>query len=78
MIKIGDEFSIEVTRTALVLERQISEGVLVANKAFGWFKRKKKEGTLQKLDFQSAFDIIRWDFLNHLMIIMGSVAKWEG
>lgn len=39
-------------------------------------KKKKISGALLKLDFQKAYDSVRWSFLEQVMIKMGIGRKW--
>src|SRR5688572_19757773 len=67
---------IDESQSAFVMDRQILDGVLVANEAIAWLKRKKIPGALLKLDFQKAYDSVRWSFLKLVMIKMGFGRKW--
>ena len=52
------------TQIAFVQARQILDGALIANEAVHWLKRRKKEVVLIKLDFQKAYDSVRWVFID--------------
>lgn len=67
---------IDESQSAFVRDRQILDGVLIANEAIGWLKRKKIPGALLKLDFQKAYDSVRWSFLQSVMSKMGFGRKW--
>lgn len=54
---------IHETQIAFVANRQIMDGVLIANEVVAWMKKKKKGGGLIKLDFRKAYDSIKWSFL---------------
>jgi reverse transcriptase-like protein/endonuclease/exonuclease/phosphatase family protein len=67
---------IDESQSAFVMDRQILDGVLVANEAIGWLRKKKIQGALLKLDFQKAYDSVRWSFLEKVMLKMGFGRKW--
>lgn len=47
---------IDESQTAFVRDRQILDRIFTANEALSWMKKKKRDGVLFKLDFQSAYD----------------------
>ena len=55
---------IDESQSAFVRNRQILDGVLIANESLRWLRKKKIPGTLIKLDFQKAYDSVNWSFLN--------------
>jgi len=65
------------TQTAFVGGRQILDGALIANEAVNWLKKKKKQGTLLKLDFEKAYDTISWESLDMVLTEMGFGIKWR-
>src|SRR5688572_5489845 len=67
---------IDESQSAFVLDRQILDGVLVANEAISWLKKKKIPGALLKLDFKKAYDSVKWSFLKMIMGKMGFGEKW--
>lgn len=62
---------IDESQCAFVMDRQILDGVLVANEAISWLKKKKLSGALLKLDLQKAYDSVKWAFLKQVMVKMG-------
>ena len=58
---------IDESQSAFVMNRQILDGVLIANESLRWLKKKKIPGTLIKLDFQKAYDSVNWSFLELVM-----------
>ena len=49
---------IDESQRAFVMNRQMLDGVLIATESLRWLKKKKKPGTLLKLDFQKAYDSV--------------------
>lgn len=63
---------VDETQSAFTNDRQILDGVLIANQTVEWMKRKKKDVVLLKLDFHKAYDTIKWSFLQQ----MGFGGRW--
>lgn len=42
-----------------------------ANEAITWLKKKNKKGAMFKLDFNKAYDSIKWAFLDHMLQQLG-------
>lgn len=64
------------SQTTFIKHRKILDGALIANEAVWWVKRSKQKFAILKIDFQKAYDTIRWDFLNEILIGMGFGNKW--
>lgn len=67
---------IDESQSAFVHNRQILDGVLLANESLRWLKKRKILGVLVKLDFQKAYDSTNWEFLKQIMVKMGFGRKW--
>ena len=67
---------IDESQSAFVMNRQILDGVLIANESLRWLKKKKIPGTLIKLDFQKAYDSVNWTFLELVMEKLGFGRTW--
>nr|GEX66510.1 RNA-directed DNA polymerase, eukaryota [Tanacetum cinerariifolium] len=52
---------------AFIAERQILEGPFILNEVMHWCKTKKKQALFFKVDFEKAYDTIRWDFLDDVL-----------
>lgn len=65
------------TQSAFVMERQILDGVLIANEVIPWLKRHKKEAVLLKIYFQKAYDTRSGGFLEHIQEMMGFGSIWR-
>lgn len=56
---------ISLSQTTFLPERQILDGVLVANELINLAKRKKWPLYLFKVDFAKAYDSVRWSFIEY-------------
>nr|GEX73090.1 RNA-directed DNA polymerase, eukaryota, reverse transcriptase zinc-binding domain protein [Tanacetum cinerariifolium] len=62
---IGDIVSQE--QSAFIKGRQIMDGPLILNEVISWCKARKDQILLFKVDFQKAFDSVRWDHLDDIL-----------
>ncbi|GJQ94394.1 RNA-directed DNA polymerase, eukaryota [Tanacetum coccineum] len=62
---------INKVQTAFVADRQILDGPFILNELFSWCKHKKKKAMIFKIDFEKAFDFVRWDYLDVSLNIVG-------
>lgn len=51
------------TQSAFIFDRQILDGPFIKNEISHWCKRKNKHAFFFKVDFEKAYDSIRWDYL---------------
>ncbi|GKC62064.1 RNA-directed DNA polymerase, eukaryota [Tanacetum coccineum] len=54
-------------QTAFVKDRQILDGPFILNELIQWCKVKKKHSFLFKIDFEKAYDSVRWDYLDDIL-----------
>ena len=54
------------------------DGALVVNEAVYCIKKAKTRAALLKLDFQKAYDMVDWNFLNQVLELMGFGSTWHG
>nr|GEY54659.1 RNA-directed DNA polymerase, eukaryota [Tanacetum cinerariifolium] len=54
-------------QSAFVTDRQILDGPFILNKVIQWCKSKKKQSLVFKVDFEKAYDSVRWDFLDDIL-----------
>ncbi|GJY59947.1 RNA-directed DNA polymerase, eukaryota, reverse transcriptase zinc-binding domain protein [Tanacetum coccineum] len=47
--------------------RQILDGLFILNELFQWCKSKKKHSFIFKVDFEKAYDSVRWDYLDDIL-----------
>ncbi|GJT01135.1 RNA-directed DNA polymerase, eukaryota [Tanacetum coccineum] len=50
-------------QSAFVSNRQILDGPFILNELLSWCKHKKSKALIFKIDFEKAFDSVRWDYL---------------
>ncbi|GJR51854.1 RNA-directed DNA polymerase, eukaryota [Tanacetum coccineum] len=64
-------------QSAFVINRQILDGPFMINEILQWCKMKKKETLIFKVDFEKAYDSVRWDFLDEVLSKFGFGEKWR-
>nr|GEU77251.1 RNA-directed DNA polymerase, eukaryota [Tanacetum cinerariifolium] len=67
---------INEVQSAFIADRQILDGPFILNEMLQWCKLKKKQSLIFKVDFEKAFDSIRWDFLDDVLKNFGFGGKW--
>nr|GEU48147.1 RNA-directed DNA polymerase, eukaryota [Tanacetum cinerariifolium] len=65
-------------QSAFIKGRQIMDGPLILNELISWCKDKKKQALMFKVDFQKAFDSVRWDHLDDILDKFGFGSRWRG
>jgi hypothetical protein len=65
------------SQTAFVRDRQILDGVLIANEAVDEARRSKKELMLFKVDFEKEYDFVDWGYLDGVMGKMSFPVMWR-
>jgi hypothetical protein len=63
-------------QTAFMPDRHILEGVVILHETIHELHRKKLDGVLLKLDFEKAYDKVKWSFLQQTLCIKGFNPKW--
>lgn len=56
--------------------RNIIEGVIVLHETIHELHRKKMNGLILKLDFENAYDKVKWPFFQQAMRMKGFSSKW--
>ncbi|GJT45441.1 RNA-directed DNA polymerase, eukaryota [Tanacetum coccineum] len=64
-------------QSAFVANRQILDGPFILNEVIQWCKAKKKQTLIFKVDFEKAYDSVRWDFLDDVLCKFGFGDKWR-
>jgi hypothetical protein len=68
---------ISESHTSFVKDRQILDGILIANEVVDEARRSKKELMLFKVDFEKAYDSVDWGYLDDVMGRMGFLTLWR-
>ncbi|GKC03765.1 RNA-directed DNA polymerase, eukaryota [Tanacetum coccineum] len=63
-------------QSAFIANRQILDGPFILNEIIHWCKAKKKQTMIFKVDFEKAFDSVRWDFLDDVLKKFGFGSRW--
>ena len=63
-------------QSAFITGRQILDGPFILNEVLQWCKVKKKKSLLFKVDFEKAYDSVRWDYLDDILKKFGFGDKW--
>ncbi|GKB98504.1 RNA-directed DNA polymerase, eukaryota [Tanacetum coccineum] len=63
-------------QSAFVADRQILDGPFMLNEIVQWCKSKKKQSMIFKVDFEKAYDSVRWDFIDDILRRFGFGEKW--
>nr|GEX54488.1 RNA-directed DNA polymerase, eukaryota, reverse transcriptase zinc-binding domain protein [Tanacetum cinerariifolium] len=63
-------------QSAFVADKQILDGLFILNELVQWCKKKKKQSLVFKVDFEKAYDSVRWDHLEDIMRKFGFGEKW--
>jgi mannosylglycoprotein endo-beta-mannosidase len=67
---------IQPTQTAFMPGRHILEGVVILHETIHELHRKKMDGVLFKIDFEKAYDKVKWPFLQQVMRMKGFHPTW--
>ncbi|GKA84830.1 RNA-directed DNA polymerase, eukaryota, partial [Tanacetum coccineum] len=61
----------------ITLIPKILDGPLILNEIVSWCKSRKEQAILFRVDFQKAFDSVRWDHLDDILGKFGFGSKWR-
>nr|GEY76005.1 RNA-directed DNA polymerase, eukaryota, reverse transcriptase zinc-binding domain protein [Tanacetum cinerariifolium] len=74
VLVLGD--LVNEVQSAFVADRQILDGPFILNELAQWSKLKKKQTMVFKVDFEKAYDSVKWDFLDIVMKKFGFGERW--
>ncbi|GKA54163.1 RNA-directed DNA polymerase, eukaryota, partial [Tanacetum coccineum] len=63
-------------QSAFVADRQILDGLFILNELIQWCKKRKMQNLVSKIDFEKAYDSVRWDFVGEILQKFGFGKKW--
>jgi hypothetical protein len=64
-------------QSAFVKERQILDGILIANEVVDDARKNHKDLVLFKVDFEKAYDSVDWRYLDDVMRRMTFPVMWQ-
>jgi hypothetical protein len=64
------------TQTTFIPNRNILEGAAVLHEIIHELRTKKQNGIIFKIDFEKAYDKVRWSFLQQTLRMKGFSEKW--
>ena len=67
---------IRPSQTAFIPGRHILEGVVILHETLHEMHRKKNSGVILKLDFEKAYDKVKWPFLQQVLRMKGFSPTW--
>ncbi|GJR29057.1 RNA-directed DNA polymerase, eukaryota [Tanacetum coccineum] len=76
VVVLGD--IVNEVQSAFVSNRQILDGLFILNELIHWRKAKKKQTMIFKVDFEKAYDSVRWDYLDDVLYKFGFGSIWRG
>ncbi|GKA65576.1 RNA-directed DNA polymerase, eukaryota, reverse transcriptase zinc-binding domain protein [Tanacetum coccineum] len=74
VVVLGD--IVNEVQSAFVADRQILDGPFILNEVVQWCKAKKKQAMIFKVDFEKAYDSVRWDYLDEVLKKFGFEERW--
>ena len=67
---------IDESQSAFICDRGLLDSVVMANEVLKDIKRNRKSGVCFKVDFEKAYDSVRWSFLFDMLNRLGFHDKW--
>uniref|UniRef100_M8BSZ2 Leucoanthocyanidin reductase n=1 Tax=Aegilops tauschii TaxID=37682 RepID=M8BSZ2_AEGTA len=68
---------VQPSQTAFMLDRNILEGVVVLHETLHEIHTKKLDGVVFKVDFEKAYDKVKWSFLQQALRMKGFDQAWR-
>jgi len=76
LIRVADRL-IASNQTAFIKGRFILDSVVAAHEIIHEVSRKKEKGIVLKLDYEKAYDRVRWDFFDQMLCSRGFGDIWR-
>nr|GEV41220.1 RNA-directed DNA polymerase, eukaryota [Tanacetum cinerariifolium] len=70
-------YLISDVQSDFVANRQILDGPFIINELLSWYKFKKINGLIFKVNFEKAFDSAKWNYLYETLKAFGFGSKWR-
>jgi hypothetical protein len=64
------------SQTAFMSGRNIMEGVVILHETIRELHTRKQDGVIFKIDFEKAYDKVKWSFLQQALRMKGFSTKW--
>ena len=68
---------IKPSQSAFIPGRYIMDGVVTLHETIHEMHRKKKNGIILKLDFEKAYDKVKWPFMQQVLRLKGFSSTWR-
>uniref|UniRef100_A0A8I6YC49 Reverse transcriptase domain-containing protein n=1 Tax=Hordeum vulgare subsp. vulgare TaxID=112509 RepID=A0A8I6YC49_HORVV len=68
---------VQLTQTAFMPGRHLVEGVVVLHETLHDIYSKKLDGVIFKVDFEKAYDKVKWSFLQQALRMKGFNERWR-
>nr|GFA33446.1 RNA-directed DNA polymerase, eukaryota, reverse transcriptase zinc-binding domain protein [Tanacetum cinerariifolium] len=76
LVNVLDGIVSEV-QSAFGAGRQMLDGPFIINEIIQWCRSKKRKALIFKVDFEKAFDSVRWEYLDDVLFKFGFGSKWR-
>nr|GEV75135.1 RNA-directed DNA polymerase, eukaryota, reverse transcriptase zinc-binding domain protein [Tanacetum cinerariifolium] len=67
---------VDEVQSNFVLNKEILYGPFILNEVIQWCKSKKKQNLVFKVNFEKAYDLVRWDYLDDVLKKFGFGDRW--
>jgi hypothetical protein len=68
--------TIRPNQTGFIKGRNILEGVVIVHEVVHELRRSRGKGLILKIDFEKAYDRVRWEFLSQVMVGRNFHPQW--
>ena len=75
IVKVAQRI-LKPTQTAFLLGRNIMKGAVILHETIHELHKKKQNGVIFKIDFEKAYNKVKWDFLQQSFRMKGFDPKW--